>query len=225
VEPLPALPDAAYQEFGPPAGDCPVDLFGEDFALRDFEARFREPMLFIDIETAGLGDAVVFLAGVLRYDGGRRAAGAPPFRFSSCLAADPSFEPGLMGRVAGLLAEADRWVSFNGKSFDLPRLRRRACRHGLALPACRVHVDLLHEVRRRWKGRLPDCKLSTVERRLLGLERGPWEIPGREVPDRYWDFVTGGERRLLDPVVEHNRRDVLAMAALLARLGGEGLEI
>ncbi len=42
-------------------------------------------------------------------------------------------------------------------------------------------------------------------------------LPGNE---RYYDFVQRGERRWIDPVVEHNRRDVVALAILLARIVG-----
>jgi uncharacterized protein YprB with RNaseH-like and TPR domain len=52
----------------------------------------------------------------------------------------------------------------------------------------------------------------------LGLERMPGDIPGREVPDRYYDFVRSGETRWLEPVIEHNRRDVAALAVLLLRV-------
>jgi uncharacterized protein YprB with RNaseH-like and TPR domain len=58
-----------------------------------------------------------------------------------------------------------------------------------------------------------------VERRLLKLERGPFDVPGREVPERYRDYVRTGDPRWIAPVLEHNRRDVAAMAVLLKRLG------
>ena len=77
-------------------------------------------------------------------------------------------------------------------------------------------------MRRRWKGELPDCRLTTVERRLLGLARFPGDVPGREIPERYRDFVQSGDRRWLDPVIEHNRRDVAALAVLLVRLLDDG---
>jgi uncharacterized protein YprB with RNaseH-like and TPR domain len=61
-----------------------------------------------------------------------------------------------------------------------------------------------------------------VERRLLGLDRGPGDVPGREVPERYWDYVRGGDFRWIEPVLEHNRRDVTAMAVLYRRIEAEG---
>ena len=207
--------------FAPHASGFPVDLFGDGFDWGLFTGQFRHDLLFIDIETCGLGDTVIFLVGMLRYrSGGER----PCLEFESVLARDPSVEPALLRHVAGSVCATPYYVSFNGKSFDLPRLRNRARRHRVEVlfeafvdvPAER-HIDLLIEVRRRWKGELPNCRLSTVERRLLGLERAD-DIPGREVPARYWDAVTTGQAHLVEPIREHNRRDVFAMVALLSRL-------
>lgn len=201
----------------------PVDLFGEAFDWCSFTRRFQSDLLFLDIETCGLGDTVIFLVGLLHY---RSARERSCLEFESLLARDPSVEPILLRQVAGRVCRTPHYVSFNGRSFDVPRLRNRARRHRVDplfealvdVPAER-HVDLLIDVRRRWKGQLPNCRLSTVERRLLGLERSPHDVPGREVPARYWDAVTTGQPHLIDPIREHNRRDVLAMVALLQRLG------
>ena len=184
-------------------------------------------MAFLDIETCGLGDSVVFLVGILLIDmQHEKDLDVSPLRFESLLAEDPSMEPQVLRTTADILTQVDFLFSFNGKSFDVPRLKKRAFRHGIEWPGCQVHVDLLHEVRRLWKDHLPDCRLSTVERRLLGLERGGhWDIPGSEVPNRYWDFVMTGENHLIEPVKEHNRRDVLAMLPLLNRMVSEGMRI
>jgi len=172
-----------------------------------------DSFVFVDVETCGLGDLPIFLVGLLaRSDGG--------WELRQDLAPDPSAEPELLRRTAAVLGARGDWVSFNGRSFDVPRIRRRCRRHEVEWPEPARHRDLLHEVRRRWKACLPDCRLATVESRLLGLERGP-DVPGREVPERYRDFVRTGELRWLAPVIEHNRRDVAALAALLARVLAE----
>ena len=170
-----------------------------------------EDMAFLDLETCGLGDTVVFLAGFLF------CADRGP-EIVQWLAPDPSREPELLERATESLREHSLWVSFNGRSFDVPRLGLRCRRHGIDPPPAVQHRDLLHEARRRWGHLLPDCRLSTLERSLLGLERLPGDVPGREVPRRYQDFVTTGDIRWVAPVVEHNRRDVMALAALLGRL-------
>lgn len=195
----------------------PPDLFGEEFDPEDFRGHCARmgPVVFWDLETCGLGDVPIFMMGLLRYDTATGDAGPT---FELLLAADPSAEPAMLREGIRWLGGASSWVSFNGRSFDYPRLKKRLFRHELPVPDCGTHIDLLLHVRRRWRGRLPDCRLGTVERRLLGLERAPGEVPGREVPQRYDDFVRTGDYRWIEPVVEHNRRDVLAMAALLTKL-------
>ena len=123
----------------------------------------------------------------------------------------------MLERTAEKLAARRDWISFNGRSFDVPRLRKRCRLFNIAWPDSRSHQDLLHATRRRWRKTLPDCRLNTVENRILGLER-LGDVPGREVPERYYDFVSTGERRWIEPVIEHNRRDVAALAVLLLRL-------
>jgi len=61
-----------------------------------------------------------------------------------------------------------------------------------------------------------------VERRLLGLCRAGNDVQGREVPERYRDYVQSGNPVWIHPVLEHNRRDVAAMAVLYRRLRDEG---
>lgn len=200
-----------------------ADLFGrEGSPSRAREAEGRRcgdagRLVFVDIETCGLSDRPIFLVGTLVLEDDR-------WLLEQRLAPDPSAEPELLGATARLLARRPLWLSFNGRSFDIPRVRRRSRLHGVVWPEAEEHRDLLRDVRRRWKGELPDCRLSTVERRLLGLARSPRDVPGREIPERYHDFVRSGERRWIDPVIEHNRRDVAALGALLLRLDGCGEE-
>ncbi len=207
------------------------DLFGKDSADDEFPARFSSTLLshgmelgdiaLVDIETCGLADDPIFLVGVAY-----RSSDAGEIVLEQFFAPDPTAEPEMLRRSVEVLDERSVWVSFNGRSFDIPRMRRRAGTHRIEFPESRQHVDLLHAVRKVWKGELPNCKLSTVEQSLLGLERLPGDVPGREVPQRYWDFVGGGERRWVEPVIEHNRRDVIALIVLLRRvLEASGVEV
>jgi hypothetical protein len=87
------------------------------------------------------------------------------------------------------------------------------------------HVDVLHPARRFWgggsKGSVPyresDCSLVALERHLVGARR-VGDVPGFEIPARYFQFVRTGDARPLAPVFEHNRLDLLTLAALTARL-------
>jgi hypothetical protein len=130
-----------------------------------------------------------------------------------------------IGAEAAMLQAARAWaagagfVSYNGKSFDVPLLaaRSRLCRLSadwLEQP----HLDLLHPVRRAFARCWPDCRLATVERRLLALARID-DLPGAAAPQAWLDYVRGGTREGLVRVLEHNLLDLLALARLLAALG------
>ena len=209
------------EHFGVSHGGFPEALFGSDFDPGGFEKRCGRygSMGFWDIETLGLGDVPIFLVGLLTYEDQPLSPG-PDFRLDMVLARDPSAEAVMTREVAARLARCNTWVTFNGRSFDYPRLSKRAFRHQIDFPGCVRHLDLLVLVRRRWNGELPDCRLGTVERRLLGLDRSATDVPGREVPERYRDYVATGERRWIEPVLEHNRLDISAMVVLLDRLVG-----
>ena len=43
-------------------------------------------------------------------------------------------------------------------------------------------------------------------------------MPGFEIPSRYFQFVRSGDSRPLAAVLEHNRRDLIALACLTSRL-------
>ena len=60
------------------------------------------------------------------------------------------------------------------------------------------------------------CSLSALERQPLGTRR-QGDVPGFEIPARYFHFVRTGDARPLQIVFEHNRLDLLSLAALTAR--------
>ncbi len=60
------------------------------------------------------------------------------------------------------------------------------------------------------------CRLSTLERFLFGVRR-VGDVPGLEIPGRFFGFVRTGDPRPLEPVLEHNRLDLVSLAAVTAR--------
>ena len=47
---------------------------------------------------------------------------------------------------------------------------------------------------------------------MLGMRRAG-DVPGFEIPARYFQFVRSGDARPLAAVLEHNRLDLLSLAA------------
>jgi uncharacterized protein YprB with RNaseH-like and TPR domain len=126
--------------------------------------------------------------------------------------------------VGEFLAEAGSvptWVTFNGRTFDLPVLKLRAAYHGLApIPPVR-HLDLLPLARRRWAGELPDCRLRTLETRVCQRWRGS-DIGGARIPDAYHAFVRTGEPWEMLQILRHNAADLESLLALLPHVCAEG---
>ena len=136
-------------------------------------------------------------------------------------------ERALLSLVAELAAGAG-----HARHLQRPFVRRAADRDALsALIACRFrfgdmpHLDMLHPARRLWKQRptiagppLDDdsCKLSVLERHLAGYHR-VGDVPGFEIPSRYFRFVREGDAHPLEAVLEHNRIDLISLALVTAR--------
>jgi uncharacterized protein YprB with RNaseH-like and TPR domain len=57
------------------------------------------------------------------------------------------------------------------------------------------------------------CALQELEDAVLGFRRSG-DVPGAEIPARYFHYVRTGDVRPLQPVLEHNRLDLLSLAGL-----------
>ncbi len=175
----------------------------------------QPPCLFFDLETLGFLGHPVFLIGIMRP---RRREGT--WEVVQFLARDYTEEEAILGAFAREASRLHRWVSFNGKSFDLPFLRRRAAFYGIRLPEAREHLDLLHAARRVYREILPDCRLQTLEARIFGQYRVR-DLPGGEIPAAYHAFVRGEDPEAMGRILLHNRTDLHTLARLMAHLEGE----
>jgi len=178
----------------------------------DWTAELPDGVLFLDLETCGLGGSALFLAGLLRAVDGRLAV-------ELLLARDYSEESAVLASLWQRLEGAATIVTFNGKSFDWPMVVDRSRRHLLVLGAMTAprHVDLLHLARRRWRSQLPDCKLQTLERHICGRMRTD-DLPGSRIPAAYQQYVRTGFEREMDAILLHNAIDLVTMLDLAMRL-------
>jgi uncharacterized protein len=60
------------------------------------------------------------------------------------------------------------------------------------------------------------CTLTSLERTVLGFHRLN-DVPGFEMPTRYFHFLRTGDAAVLSGVLEHNRHDLLSLAAVMAQ--------
>lgn len=184
--------------------------------------------LYLDTETTGLAGGagtVAFLVGLASWEEapeGPEATGGRRLVVEQLLVRNLGEEGPMLARVAERIRDASMLVTFNGKSFDLPLLRTRFVLARMTPPVEPPHLDLVHVARRLHKARGVPCRLTALEREVLGFERHD-DVPSGEVAGHYLHFLRTGDARALLGVVEHNAWDVVAMAALVG-LYGEPLE-
>lgn len=209
-----------------------VALIANDPAAADAP---RARILYLDLETTGLSGGagtVAFLVGcaLSREDGSFvvRQYVLPSFAAERALIAAVS---------EWARTEAAVLVTYNGRTFDVPVMETRWAFHRLRSPWEELpHLDMLPLARRLWArrlwskkhGREPQrppwdepvedggCRLVTLERALFEVER-VGDVPGFEIPARYFDFVRRGDWAVLEPVLHHNRLDLLSLAGVTAR--------
>jgi len=179
--------------------------------------------LFLDLETTGLAGGAgtyAFLVGCGWFepfaasDSTRQPA---CFRTRQFFLSDFAAERALLESVAELAGGIDCVVTYNGKTFDLPLIDTRFALQRMAAPfADAAHVDMLHPARRMWREEDVECRLTHLEQTLCGYER-EGDVPGFEIPSRYFRYVRSGDARPLAAVLEHNRLDIVSLAMLTAR--------
>ena len=180
-------------------------------------------LLFLDLETTGLFSG----AGTQAFLVGCAAIEGTSIRVRQFLL--PGFE-----HERALLSEMQDWAkshgalcTYNGRTFDVPLIETRFMFHRVPCPLDGVpHLDMLHPARRMWRQRplatgTPDpddssCSLGVLEKQIAGLHR-VGDVPGYEIPSRFFTFVRTGDARPLEAVMEHNRLDLISLAAVLAR--------
>jgi hypothetical protein len=197
------------------------------------------PLLFFDLETTGLSGG----AGTLAFLVGCGFFDADGFHTRQFFLSGYEAERELLDALAALTGRFGGLVTFNGRTFDVPLIETRYLFHRLDSPfADMPHFDMLHPARKLWRrrniaqpshrerwseGRPGDgasCALGALEEAILGVERFD-DVPGFEIPSRYFNYLRTGDLAPLAAVFEHNRLDLLSLAALTAiaaRMAGEG---
>ncbi|MCX6550247.1 MAG: ribonuclease H-like domain-containing protein [Acidobacteria bacterium] len=188
------------------------------------------PLLFFDLETTGLSGGagtLAFLVGCGYFEG-------DTFRTRQYFLAGYEAEHELLLALAGLARQFRGLVTFNGRTFDVPLIETRYLFHRLESPFGGMpHFDMLHPARKLWRrrgaasashrdrwsdgrpGDAASCALGALEEAILGVQRLD-DVPGFEIPSRYFSYLRTGALEPLQGVFEHNRLDLLSLAALTA---------
>ena len=191
----------------------PADILG--FLSREaaFEGLDLSSAVFLDLETTGLAGGtgtVPFLVGLAYYRDER-------FKVTQ-------FFLNEMAEEGRLVAELDRFVremgfrslvTYNGKAFDLPLVETRFALHRAPCPLRGLpHLDFLFSARSLWKHKYDSCRLFNLAREIVQAERSE-DIPGAEIPLRYFQYIRNGDFSLIDPILYHNQEDLLSLLGVV----------
>ena len=192
--------------------ECPTppERLDVRFARVDADVE-RHRLLHFDTETTGLAGGTgtrAFMIGAADWTGKQ-------LRLRQLTITSLAAENAMLRHFAGWIDADTVLVSYNGKCYDAPLLatRYRLARMGNPLNGL-MHVDLLHPVRRHWKGVWENCRLATAERQLLGVVRED-DLPGSEAPAAWLGYLRGGSALNLRRVAEHNAQDLRSLAGVL----------
>ncbi len=168
-------------------------------------------ILFLDTETTGLAGGtgtLAFLVGVGWFEG-------PRFISRQYFLPDFAHEISMLEYLEELGKKFKVVMTFNGASFDLPLIRTRALMNRMPDPCAQlVSWDLLVPGRRIWGRSFENCRQQTLEKGLLGRQRGSGDIDGALIPQTWFDFLQDGNPELMERVLHHNQKDLVGMAEI-----------
>ncbi len=186
----------------------------------------KEELLFLDIETLGLYDSPMIIVGLGFYK-------------NNIYKIQQFFTRGLEEEIAicehlklKILPKFKCFISYNGKSFDIPYIANRFMYYFDENPMIHEndspykqsntkfgHIDLYHNCRRQFKGKVSNFELNTVEEELLLFKREN-ELPSSLVGLCYRKYLNNPNKYigLIKECIEHNYYDIYSMPFIYKKL-------
>lgn len=132
-----------------------------------------------------LGQKKVYVPSVLEYDSWKK-----------CKINDSD----LIRDFAKIMEEADVWLTYNGKRFDVPYLYAKMIEYGIQIPPNTPHLDIYWTVKSNMA--LSRKSLANVSWFMkLDAEKTP--VDGRD-----WKLAATGDEKAIKYVVDHCKADV-----------------
>jgi uncharacterized protein YprB with RNaseH-like and TPR domain len=184
--------------------------------------------VFLDLETTGLAGGtgtLPFLVGLAYYRDER-------FKVTQFFLSEMAEEDRLIRELAQFIQDMGfkSVVTYNGKAFDMPLVETRFAMHRTPCPLRGLpHLDFLFSARSLWKHKHDSCRLFNLAQQIVQAERSE-DIPGAEIPLRYFQYIRNGDFSLIDPILYHNQEDLLSLlgvvvaGAVLVERNREGAE-
>ncbi|MCK5848833.1 MAG: ribonuclease H-like domain-containing protein [Caldisericia bacterium] len=169
-----------------------------------------ENLVFMDIETMGLGSQPISLIGIGRVQNDQIV-------IQQFFAQDIFEESSMLEAFANSIRSSDYFVTFNGEHFDIPFIKNRMRYLGINDKLFNPNFDALFFSRKVWRSTLPNCKLQTIEKEIFDIERTD-DVPGAYCPSFYQHYCQTGEIGTVVPIIQHNRQDIVSLALIFFKL-------
>ena len=181
--------------------------------LRTIEIPSLESFIFFDLETTGLSSGsgtIAFLAAF-----GQNIS--TTFRITQYLLLDFNGQIDFLENVLSQFSNKKSViVTYNGKSFD-SQILKTMCIMNRIKPPEYFHADLLHPGRRLWKTIIQNCSQSSIETKILALDR-TGDISGEFAPDIWFEFIKTGRIERLNQICDHNKADISGLASIFSAM-------
>jgi hypothetical protein len=210
----PYLPGARYGQIPIALG---LQIPGSVLAFLSRDRAFEEldlgSAVFLDLETTGLAGGtgtVPFLVGLGYFRDDR-------FKVTQFFLSEMAEEGRLINEVSQFFRDMEfrSVITYNGKAFDLPLLETRFALHRTPFPVRDLpHLDFLFSARHLWKHKYDSCRLFNLAQQIAQAERAD-DIPGAEIPLRYFQYIRTGDFSLIEPILYHNQEDILSLLSVV----------
>lgn len=172
----------------------------------------KEDILYFDIETTGLSSetSALYLIGLIYYKDDK------PFYFGQ-FAESKIDEKELILEMQKILASKKILVCYNGSSFDLPFLRKKAEHYDISLPLEEKYIIDFYRILKPLKQvlQLENRKQFTFEQ-YIGIQREA-DLSGKELIPLYFSYLKRGDddkNEIFSKLMKHNEYDLSGLYAL-----------
>ena len=192
-----------------------MKIWNETHSLTDtskiLNETFTEDAVFFDIETTGFSPAytTLYLIGCAHREG-------DSFMITQYFAESKEEEASVLAAFLQELSHFQTVISFNGIGFDIPYLKNKCQKYGLAHPFDeKTYIDIYKEVSAlKFLLKLPNYKQKTIET-FLNINRAD-AFSGGELIEVYENYLKAKDDQALFFLKQHNYEDVLGMTELIA---------